>query len=127
MAKNFLYVCATLLCLTVAFQFGTRRAAAQAGVTIEGAGLAQHGGALIATGVVGRIFYGLPAGPVSQPIPGSAAVIATAVFDNSSYPCGALLANGDLYVYYVPGGWTLAGNLLGVSFYHFRGRLDYAA
>jgi hypothetical protein len=49
------------------------------------------------------------------------------VFDNSSYPCGALLANGDLYVYYVPGGWTLAGNLLGVSFYHFRGRLDYAA
>ncbi|MBI5709831.1 MAG: hypothetical protein HZC42_05905 [Candidatus Eisenbacteria bacterium] len=112
MSKKFFFICAGLLCLGLAYHLGTRSATAQGAASVDGAEVAQHGGAIDASGVVGRIFY-VNGSAVSQPVPGVATVIGTAVLANSSLPYAALLANGDVYGYYVPGGWTLIGNMLG--------------
>lgn len=112
-ARAFFYVCAGILCLALAYHLGAKSAKAQSGITIEGPGLIQHGGAIEATGCVGRILYisGTPA--MAPPVPGSAPIVATATLANSPY--GVMLANGDIYVFQSPGGWTLFGNLLGAA------------
>ena len=115
LAKRFLYVCAGLLCLAVAFHLGAVSGHAQTGSTIDGAAIAwcQSGGgvscgaSLRATGVVDRIFHYLwDNGTVATfpvPVPGTGRIIAT-----DGLAGAVILENGDVFEFNGTG-WTLLG------------------
>ncbi len=114
-ARTFFYVCAGLACLTVAYQFGASRAAAQVGGAFEGAGFNSYP-ALEVSFCAGRVLHWsqstngtdwlIPArlGAGGQPVPGTAPIAAC----KYGY---VLLANGDLYQDI--GSWSYIGNLIG--------------
>lgn len=112
MAKRFFYVSASIFLLVLSYHLGARSAQAQMGSIDAGAFAWVQG--LPAqwrfSAVEGRYFHAMePTGrryDPSEPIPGTARVIAT---DPAGF--SVMLENGDVFQYN-GAGWTAAGNLL---------------
>ena len=113
-AKKFFYICAGLFLLALSFQMGVRVATAQTGSAIDGGAFAWVTGLASGwrfSGVEGRSFHAMEPGgrryDPSEPIPGTARIIAT---DPAGF--SVMLENGDVYQY-GGSGWNSVGNLLG--------------
>ncbi len=100
-AKTFLFVCAGLLCLAIAYHLGARSAGAQAPSGVECVNV--DGGRGFA--VIGGYSYMVDDTGVSRipvPVPGRAVAC---LFQT------ALLDNGQVWTYAEGEGWTLRGTL----------------
>ena len=112
MSKSFLYICAGILCLTLAYQVRSVNAVAQAQARVDGATIQEiSGGGLRASGVVDRKFYYIQDNgvvhPYATPIPGKERVVAT----NPGY-IAVMLENGD-WLQWNGTDWVRIGNLVG--------------
>jgi len=112
MARRFFFICAGLLCLAIAFQFGAVSGHAQTGVAVEGASIesVQDNTFPRATGCVSRFFYWIgDNGATHQlpvPVPGRERIVATDPYET------VLLENGD-WLKFDGMAWVLIGNLTG--------------
>jgi hypothetical protein len=125
MAKRFFFVCAGILCLVVAYQFGAKSARAQGlGSSVIGAmGCGPGGGGPTIALMVDRVTYRATINgstlafellPPLPPLPGTSPVLA---LDMSC--CGfALLENGDVWAGGgggPPSPWSYLGNVMAAS------------
>jgi hypothetical protein len=112
MSKRFFYICAGILCLTVAYEIGAVNAVAQGPLRVDGATIQElSGGGVRASGVVDRKFYYIQDNgvvhPYTTPIPGKDRIVAT----NPGY-AAVMLENGD-WLQWNGTDWARIGNLVG--------------
>ncbi len=112
MLKRTLYICASVLCLSLAYHLGAVSATAQGPVRVEAASIQTiAGGGLRASGVVGRKFYYVQDNgvvyPYATPIPGKERIVASEPGNAS-----VMLENGD-WLRWDGTQWVRVGNLVG--------------
>ncbi len=111
-ARGFLYVCAGVCFLALAYHLGAQSAGAQSTI-MTAANLEVTPYSAHFTGAVGRIVHHTPAPPatytIATPVPGTEPIVHTG---SDGIFLTAILANGDIYQW-DGSTWVLRGNLIG--------------